>query len=75
FSWYHTSGSGIPNAVKVLLDAWEDRESVLVRYQAQDSAIVSEGEVWVGDASMSTGVEAITDFTFDLQGSGELTNT
>ena len=72
FSWHHASGSTIPNAVKTILDAWEDREELFYRYAVEDATTRRAGKVLVSDCSLSSGVEDINTFDFSFQGTGEL---
>ena len=73
FKWYHSDDASIPAGIKMVLDAWESRESLIVEYRAEGSALVRTGEVLVSDASLESGVEDINEFSFDFQGTGELT--
>lgn len=73
FRWYHDSTSAIPVAVKLILDAWESRVPVYVRYQADNSTVVKSGQALIADTSLDGGVEDINDFTFEFVGTGALT--
>jgi len=72
FSWYHSSTTVIPQAVKVILDAWEAREELWVEYIAEGSATTRKGKVLVSDASLDGGVEDMNEFSLDFQGTGQL---
>lgn len=74
FKWYHATDSAIPAAVKLILDAWEGREEIFVEYTAENSANTRSGKVLIADTSLDGGVEDINEFSFDFQGSGELTS-
>ena len=76
FTWYHDTTSSIPAAVKAVLDGWEDRAIMQVRYEPESlpgqTAVIRTGDVLISDVSMESGVEDINTFTVNLQGSGEL---
>lgn len=72
FRWYHATDSAIPVAVKMILDAWEARTLLYVRYQAEGSTAPRVGQAIVADTSLDSGVEDINEFTFEFQGTGEL---
>lgn len=74
FKWRHASNSSIPAGVKAILDAWEARESIFVEYKAEGSSVTRKGEALISDTSLDGGVEDINEFSFDFQGSGELTS-
>lgn len=73
FSWYHSSTTTIPQAVKIILDAWENREELWIEYIAEGSSTKRTGKVLVSDASMDGGVEDMNEFSLDFQGTNELT--
>lgn len=72
FSWYHSNTTTIPQAVKVVLDAWADREELWVEYTPEGSSITRKGKVLVSDTSLDGGVEDMNEFSLDFQGTGEL---
>ena len=75
FSWYHSADSSIPEAIRMVLDAWAGRQTLTLEYRAENSGVVKTGEVLIDDCSLSSGVEDINEFSFGLQGSGALTST
>lgn len=72
FRWSHASASDIPDAVKKLLDAWEAESTVQARY-LHDGANGESGTVVVTDMSLTSGLDAMNEFSVELQGSGEPT--
>ena len=72
FSTYVSGESALPNAVREIILAWQDRETLSIEYTPQDSTITRSGEVLVSDCSLSGGVEAINDYSFTFEGSGQL---
>lgn len=75
FSYYIAEDSALPAAVQVLLEAWEDREAVEFLYKPDGTEVVSQGEAWVSDASLSNSVEDMSQFSFSFQGNGALTRS
>lgn len=71
-SWFHTNDTPIPAAIKVILDAYLNRDELFYKYAPEDSDGFT-GKVLVADASMETGVEQIINFTFNFQGTDALT--
>lgn len=72
FSWRVSSDSAMPEGAKVVLDAWEKRNTISFKYQAQDSSVVREGTAWVSDASISVSVDDIATMSISFQGHGPL---
>lgn len=72
FSWYHSNTTTIPQAVKVIIDAWEDREELWIEYTPEGSSTTRKGKVLVSDASLDGGVEDMNEFSLDFQGTGQL---
>lgn len=73
FSWYHAATSSIPQAVRWVLDAWSERDTLTYRYKPEGATMRFTGDVLVSDCSLSSGVEEINDFSLDFQGTGALT--
>lgn len=73
FSVYVAETSALPDAVREILLAWQDRATLTVEYTAQDSTATRTGEVLVSDSSLSGGVDAINDYSFTFDGTGALT--
>lgn len=74
FSWYHDSQSTLNAGVKIALDAWLAGDNVFVRY-LPDGVAGHEGEAVVTDISLTGGLEAMNEFTVNLQGSGAIEET
>lgn len=72
FSWYHATDSAIPESILMALNAWEKRENLYFKYRAENSAKVRKGQVLISDVSMSSGVEAMVEFSISLQGTDKL---
>ena len=76
FKWYHPAGSTIPEAVKIIMTAWENNSKIYVKYQPTGDGIGSssyDGEVVVSDTSMSSDLGSMVEFSLELQVSGALT--
>lgn len=71
FSWYHSPVTSIPEGIKIVLDAWEDRAEIELRY-TPENGLTSTGAALVADTSLESGVEDINTFTFNFQGTDEL---
>jgi hypothetical protein len=72
FVWTHATGGPIPNALKLLLDAWLYETPVYVKY-LYDGSNGWKGTAIVSNVSMTGGLEAVTQFSAQLQGSGART--
>jgi len=73
FSWRHLSASNIPQGLKIILDAWEGKNEIDVRYLPDGEGKEGyEGKIIVTDASMSSGIDAMVEASVTLQGTGTL---
>lgn len=72
FTWIHENDSTIPDAVKVILNAWENETTVYVKYLPDGSTGVKASAV-VTNVSMSGGEGNMTQFNADFQISGSVT--
>jgi len=70
FSWYHSSDSAIPQAIKLLLDLWAERSPVHIRYRPENSNFVQVGKALIEDCSLEGAVDGINEFSFSLKGTG-----
>ena len=71
FDWFF-EGDGsrtIPQAVKIALQAWLNEETVFVQY-LHDGNFGWAGTAVVSECSMTTGLEAMNEFSITLQGTG-----
>lgn len=71
FTWIHSNLSTINPGIKLLLTAWLTGDNIYARYLPDGSA-GQEGEAVITDVSLSGGLEAMNEFTVNLQGSGQL---
>jgi hypothetical protein len=70
--WNHASGSGIPLAVKTILDSWQNQTKIYIKY-LEDGTNGEKGQCIVTDCSLATGVTNMNEFTANFQGCGALT--
>lgn len=71
FSWYHAEDTEMSKALRVIVDAWLNREEMRIRY-ALNTGFYYFGQVVVVDSSLENSVDDITRFSFNFQGSGKL---
>lgn len=71
FSWYHAANSSLPAAIRVVLDAWENREEIGIRY-TPENGVARTGKALVSDTSLESEVEGINTFNFTFQGTDQL---
>lgn len=69
FTWIHDSSTTLNQGVQILLDAWLAGDNVHVRY-LPDGSTGFKGEAVITDISLTGGLEAMNEFTVNLQGSG-----
>jgi hypothetical protein len=69
FTWTHANDSTIPDAVKILLDAWANSDEVYVRYLAEGVGNEGrQGTAIVTDISLSQSVDGMSEFSVELKG-------
>ncbi len=73
FHWVHDVTSTLNQAVRIALDAWESNTFVDVQY-LPDGTTGKQGEGIIVDMTLSGGLEAMNEFTVNIQGSGALTD-
>lgn len=71
FTWVHNAGTTLNQGIQICLDAWLAGDLVYVKYLDEGTA-GNSGQAVVTDISLSGGLEAMNEFTVNLQGSGEL---
>ena len=71
FSWIHENNSTLDQTIQDILDAWEGKTTLSAQY-LPDGSTGFQGDVVVTEASLSGGVDVINEFSFTLQGTGEL---
>lgn len=76
--WKHANDTSLSQAVRILLDAWNDESLVYVRYLPSGSTGQTpldgiSGQAVVTDVSMEGGLSEMNSFTVDLQGTGQYT--
>lgn len=69
FAWSHTSTSTINAAIKMAIDAWEAGTFLKVQYLPDGSTGI-EGDTVITEISLSGGLEAMNEFSVNLQGTG-----
>lgn len=70
FKWVHASDTTLSLSIRKLITAWEDKNTLDVRY-LPDGSTGLEGDVLVTEISLSGGLEAMNDFSATLQGTGQ----
>ena len=71
FSWRHTTNTTLPQAIRILQDAWVNKETVYVRYLPEgEEGEGREGEAIVTDISMESSVDGLVEFSVTLPGTG-----
>ena len=73
FGWEHETDTTLAESVQTVMDAWENKNNIEIKYQPEGSDGM-EGEAVVTDISLSGGVSEMNEFSVDLQGTGTLTN-
>ena len=72
FRWRYDEETNIPQGLRIVQEAWSDRETIMVQYLPEgDGNKGFEGEVIVTDASISSGVDEMVEADVSLQGTGE----
>lgn len=71
FKWRFTSDATLNIAVQNCINAWQDSQLIDIAYLPDGSTGV-EGNAVITDVSLSGGLEAMNEFTIDVQGSGAL---
>lgn len=69
FTWIHSGSTTLNQGVVALLDAWLNGDTVYAQY-LPDGTTGFKGEVVPTDISLTGGLEAMNEFTVNLQGSG-----
>lgn len=72
FAWLIDSTSTLSPAIRTAIAGWQNNNRIHVQY-LPDGTNGVRGEVVVSDLSLAGGLEAINEFTVNLQGSGALT--
>lgn len=75
FKWYHPALSTIPEAIKIVIEAWENNTEYFVKYQPEGDAVGKtsyDGKFVVSDGSMSTDIDSMNEFSIELQGTDSL---
>jgi hypothetical protein len=74
FLWVHTNDSTIPQAVKILLNAWTTSDDVYVRYLPEGPSNEGrQGLAIVTDISLEQSVDGMSEFSVNLQGTAPAT--
>lgn len=68
FSWVHSGLTTLSQAVQIALAAWQNNDNVYLKY-LPDGVNGFKGQGVVTDISLSGGLEAMNQFTVNLQGS------
>ena len=71
FAWEHSSTSTLNQAIRDSLDAWENDQSVEIRYLS-DGTSGHQGTALVTDVSLKSDVKDLNSFTLNFQGTGSL---
>lgn len=71
FRWWHDTDTTMSQAIRVLLTAFEGQSLVSIRYLPEGTSDQTgfEGEAVVTDVSLSSGLDAMNEFTANFQGS------
>lgn len=70
FAWKHSNLTKLSQAVRIALTAWESGTSLYAKY-LPDGTTGFKGAAFVSDISLSGGLEAMNEFTVNLQGSDQ----
>jgi hypothetical protein len=73
FHWVITEESTLSMAIQKALTAWEESEMINIAYLPDGNTGV-QGEAVITDLTLTGGLEAMNEFTANVQGSGELTS-
>lgn len=71
FSWHHESDTTLPQVIRDIIYAWEEKVSLWGQYLPNGSE-GNQGETIVTDCTLSSGISDMNAFNVSLQGSGEL---
>ena len=71
FRWSHTTTTTLNQAIRIALDAWETSDTIDAQYLPNGTTGV-EGQVIVTEVSLTGGLEAMNEFSVQLQGLGIL---
>lgn len=72
FSWIHDGTSTLNTAIKTLLAAWQNGDSVEARY-LEDGITGKQGSAVPTNVSLAGGLGALNEFSVQLKGSGAIT--
>jgi len=72
FDWYHATDTSLPQAIRDLLDTWEEQATCWTKY-LPDGSSGWKGETVPTDLSLSSTMDGMNEFTATMQGTGELT--
>lgn len=76
FKWYHPSNTSIPEGTKIILDALFSGAEIYVKYRPLGDTTGEssyDGLAVISDASMSTDLDSMNEFSAELQITGALT--
>ena len=69
FSWKHKDSS-LPESIRWVIDAWENRKALKIRYIPIRENLAIAGDVLVAQCGISVAVDGIPTFDIDFQGVG-----
>lgn len=70
FNWVHDPDTTLSLAIRVLLDAFINQTLPYVRYEPEgEGELIHSGQAVLTDVSLSSGLDAMNEFTADFQGS------
>lgn len=73
FSWYFEEENNMPGGLRLILNAYLNRENVMVEYLPEGLGEPgNKGEVIITDTSLSSEVNGIVEASIELQGTGRL---
>lgn len=76
FSWIHDGNTTLSMAIRILLDSFIDQTLPYVRYLPEGyDHVVFEGQGVLTDVSLSSSLDAMNEFTANIQGSDKPTRT
>lgn len=72
FAWDIKATSTLSPAIQKAIAGWQNNTLVNVKYEPETANVGVTGEAVVTDLSLTGGLEAMNEFTVNLQGSGQL---
>lgn len=76
FTWVHDADTTLSQAVRILLDSFINQTKPYIRYEPDgESELIFQGQAVLTDVSLSSGLDAMNEFTASFQGSDQPTRS